>query len=162
MFMGIFEHVSEIGEERCPGFFDVFPTIAFDEDKTYLKKEMAAVADKHGKVYQDLLEGYLKMFRVKDAGIGIGYGIGMAFGPEETCHEYFQDIASTIFKAYFQIVEKRKDEKPTSDQMNIMFEQRADWVRYTFLENRFFQGGVQLGVPPESFMIHMLPPAVKF
>jgi hypothetical protein len=43
-----------------------------------------------------------------------------------------------------------------------MHAQRREWVRYTFMENRFFQGGVKLGVPPEAFMIHMLPPRVIF
>jgi len=35
-------------------------------------------------------------------------------------------------------------------------------VKFVFMENRFFKGGVQLGVPAESFMLHMLPPMVRF
>ncbi len=162
LFMAVFEHVSEQGEERCPGYFDVYPTIPFDEDKEYLKTEMAAVAAQHGKEYQDLTEGYKRMFQVKEAGTGIGYGAGMAFRPEETDAAYFKAAATSIFNAYFHLVEKRKSTEPSPEQMEKMFTQRAEWARFTFMENRFFQGGVQLGVPPECFMLHMLPPLVKF
>jgi hypothetical protein len=43
-----------------------------------------------------------------------------------------------------------------------MYRFRSEWVKFTFTDNRFYQGGVQLGVPAESFMLHMLPPSVKF
>jgi len=162
MFMGVFEHVSEKGFERCPGFFDVYPVIPIDEDREYLKREMESVAKKHGRKYEHLLEGYLKMFQVKEAGTGVGYGIGIAFGPEEDNSKCFQDAAEAIFQAYFHIVEKRKKEKPTPEQIEEMFKKRAEWVKFTFTENRFYSGGVMLGVPPESFMLHMLPPLVKF
>ena len=162
LFMGVFEHVSEIGKEHSPGFYDIYPTIPYVEDKEYAKKEMEAVAEKHGKSYQDLTEGYKRMFQVKEAGMGVGYGVGMAFGPEEEDSEYFHDAASSIFKVYFHLVEKRKDENPTPEQVDQMFKQRAEWVRFTFMENRFFQGGIKFGAPPESFMLHNLPPLVKF
>ena len=67
-----------------------------------------------------------------------------------------------IFDSYFHIADKRKDEKPSREQVDEMFRQRADLVRYTFMDNRFFQGGLSMGVPPESFMLHNLPPVVKF
>ena len=162
LFMGVFEHVSEKGKEHSPGYYDIYPTIPYDEDKEYLKKEMEAVAAKHGKSYQDLVEGYKRMFQVKEAGTGIGYGVGMAFRPEEEDFEYFQDAASSIFQAYFHLVEKRNTMEPLPEQLDEMFKQRAEWVRFTFLENRFFQGGIKLGVPTECFMLHMLPPLVKF
>ena len=162
MFMGVFEHVSEKGEEHCPGFFDVYPTIPFDEDREYLRTEMAGTAKKHGKVLAHLEEGYLKMFQAKEAGTGVGYGIGIAFGPEEHDFAYFEAGSSSILQAYFTLVEKRKDMKPSPAHFEEMFKKRAEWVRFTFGENRFYQGGVMLGVPPESFLLHMLPPLVKF
>jgi len=162
LFMGVFEHVSEKGKKHSPGYYDIYPTIPYDEDKEYVKKEMEAVAAKHGKSYQDLVEGYKRMFQVKETGTGIGYGVGMAFRPEEEDFKYFQDAASSIFQAYFHLVEKRKTTEPSPEQVDEMFKKRAEWVRFTFLENRFFQGGIKLGVPTECFMLHMLPPLVKF
>ena len=162
MFMGVFEHVSEEGKKHTPGFYDIYPTIPFDEDKEYLKKEMGAVAEKHGKNYQDLAEGYKRMFQVEEAGTGVGYGVGMSFRPEEEDFNYFHDAATTIFKAYFQLVKKRNEKKPTQKQIDTMFSQRIEWVRFNFMENRFFQGGIKFGAPAESFMLHNLPPVVKF
>ena len=162
IFMGVFEHVSEQGLERCPGFFDVYPTIAYDEDREFIKKKMEAVTKKHGRIYSDLQQGYLKMFELKEARSGIGYGVGIAFGPEEENAACFEDAAQEIYAAYFQLVEKRKDLKPAADDIIRMQEQRREWVRYTFMDNRFFKGGVMLGVPHESFMLHMLPPSVTF
>jgi hypothetical protein len=162
LFMGVFEHVSEQGFERCPGFFDVFPIIAYEEDRQMVKQKMAAVMKKHGRVYQGLEEGYLKMFQLKEAGSGIGYGVGVAFGPEEENATCFEDTAQEIFTAYFNLVDTRKNQQPAAADIERMHAQRREWVRYTFMENRFFQGGVKLGVPPEAFMIHMLPPSVIF
>ena len=162
IFMGVFEHVSEQGLERCPGFFDVFPTIAYEEDRQLIKQKMEAIMKKHGRTYQGLEEGYLKMFQLKEAGSGIGYGVGVAFGPEEENATCFEDTAQEIFTAYFNLVDTRKNQKPSAADIETMHAQRREWVRYTFMENRFFQGGVKLGVPPEAFMIHMLPPAVIF
>jgi coproporphyrinogen III oxidase len=162
MFMGVFEHVSEKGLEHSPGYFDVYPTIPYDEDREYVRREMEATAKKHGKKYEAIVEGYKKMFEVKDTLTGIGYGVGIAFGPEEEDFEYFHEAATSIFNSYFHLVEKRKDMKPSPLQIEEMFKKRAEWVRFTFLENRFYQGGTKLGVPHECFMLHMLPPLVKF
>jgi len=162
IFMGVFEHVSEQGLERCPGFFDVYPTIAYDEDRDFIKLKMEAVTKKHGRIYSDLQQGYLKMFELKEARSGIGYGVGIAFGPEEENAACFEDTAREIHAAYFHLVDKRKDLKASADDIIRMQEQRREWVRYTFMDNRFFKGGVALGVPPEAFMIHMLPPSVCF
>jgi len=162
LIMGVFEHVSEQGVEHSPGFYDIYPVIAYDEDKEYVKKEMEAVSRKYSKSYQDLSEGYKKMFQVKEAGTGIGYGVGMAFGPEESDFEYFHDAASSIFQIYFHLVDKRNSIEPSPKQTDEMIKKRAEWVRFTFMENRFFQGGIKQGIPPECFMLHMLPPMVKF
>jgi coproporphyrinogen III oxidase len=162
IFMGVFEHVSEQGLEHCPGFFDVYPTIAYDEDRDFIKQKMEAVTKKYGRTYSDLQQGYLKMFELKEARSGIGYGVGIAFGPEEDNAACFEDAAREIYVAYFELADRRKDLKASADDIARMQEQRREWVRYTFMDNRFFKGGVALGVPPEAFMIHMLPPTVCF
>ena len=74
MFMGVFEHVAEKGLERHPAYFDVYPMVPFEEDRKYLQDRIGAVCRKHGRTYPDLPESYLKMFRLKEAGIGVGYG----------------------------------------------------------------------------------------
>ena len=102
------------------------------------------------------------MFRLKEAGIGVGYGVGLALTPEEENTQFFEDAANAIFEAYMTLVNKRKESSYTDEQVLAMDRFRAEWTRFVFSDNRFYQGGVQMGVPPESFMIHMLPPTVKF
>lgn len=161
-FMGVYEHVSEIGKEHTPGYYDIYPTVPFDEDRAYARKEMEAIAKKHGRNYEDLRDGYKRMFQAEEAGTGVGYGAGMAFRPEEDNFDYFHDAASTMFTLYFQLVDKRKDGKPLPEHIKEMFKQRAEWIRFNFMENRFFQGGIKFGAPAESFMLHFFPPVVKF
>jgi coproporphyrinogen III oxidase len=162
LIMGVYEHVSEIGKEHTPGYYDIYPVISFEEDRIYARREMEAVAKKHGKALPDLEEGYKKMFQLKKAGTGVGYGVGMAFEPEEEDFAYFQDAALAMFTVYVTLVDKRKSMAPTAEQVDAMFRQRAEWIRFNFMENRFFLGGMQFGAPPESFMLHNLPPVVKF
>lgn len=162
MFMGVFEHVDEKGLEHHPAYFDIYPVVPFDEDRSYFQEVIGAVCKKYGRNYPDLPESYLEMFRLKEAGIGVGYGVGLALMPEEDDHDYFMDVACAVQEAYFKVVERRKNEPFSPEQLEQMNEFRKLWVKFIFMDNRFFSGGVQLGVPPESFMIHMLPPSVRF
>lgn len=162
MLMGVFENVREKGLEHCPCYFDVYPAVPFDEDKLYLDTAMSAVCKKYGRHFPNLPKGYLDMFQVKDAGIGVGYASGMALDPEEDNAALFNDAARTVLSSYFTLVDKRKDAAYADRHADEMFRFRAAWVQFIFRENRFFQGGVSLGAPIESFMLHMLPPTVKF
>ncbi len=162
MFMGVYEHVSEEGKEHTPGYYDIYPATPFEEDRVYAQKEMEAVAKKHGRNFEPLAEGYKRMFQAKEVGSGVGYGVGMAFRPEEENFDYFHDASNTMFDIYFALVDKRKDMEFSPVHLDAMFKQRAEWVRFNFMDNRFFQGGIQFGVPPEYFMLHFIPPVVKF
>lgn len=162
MLMGVFEHVAEKGLEHHPAYFDVYPMVPLEEDKTYLQERIGAICKKHGRTYPDLPESYLKMFRLKEAGIGVGYGAGLSLGPEEDNAQFFEDAANAVFDAYMSLIDKRKKSSYSDEQIQAMDRFRAEWTRFVFSDNRFYKGGVQLGVPPESFMIHMLPPTVKF
>ena len=162
MFMGVFEHVDEKGLEHHPAYFDIYPVVPFEEDRNYFQEVIGAVCKKYGRTYPDLPESYLKMFQLKEAGIGVGYGVGLSLMPDEDDHDYFMDVACAVQEAYFEVVERRKNEPFSPEQLEQMNEFRKLWVKFIFMDNRFFSGGVQLGVPPESFMIHMLPPSVKF
>jgi coproporphyrinogen III oxidase len=162
MFMGVFEHVDEKGLEHHPAYFDIYPVVPIEEDKQYFQEVIGTVCKKYDRKYPDLPESYLEMFRLKEVGIGVGYGVGLSLMPDEKDHDYFMDVASAIREAYFEIVERRKNAPYTRKQVEEMNEFRKLWVKFIFMDNRFFSGGVQLGVPPESFMIHMLPPSVRF
>jgi len=162
MFMGVFEHVDEKGLEHHPAYFDIYPVVPFEEDRNYFQEVIGAVCKKYGRKYPDLPESYLEMFQLKEAGIGVGYGVGLSLMPEEDDHDYFMDVACAVQEAYFEVVERRKNEPFSPEQLEQMNEFRKLWVKFIFMDNRFFSGGVQLGVPPESFMIQMLPPSVKF
>lgn len=162
MFMGVFENVQEQGLEHCPCYFDVYPAVSFEEDRQLLAQDMGAVCKQYGLTYPDLPEGYLKMFQLKDAGIGVGYATGMALGPEEDNLKLFEDVAYAARRSYFAVVDKRRNAASTAAHIEAMHGFRAKWVNFIYRENRFFQGGVGLGVPVESFMLHMLPPTVRF
>jgi len=162
MLMAVFERVDEKGLVHHPGFFDIYPLVPFEEDRKYLQEQIGSVCRKYGRTYPDLPASYLKMFRLKEAGIGIGYAAGLSLMPDETNHDFFMDAAEAIFNAYFTLAEKRKNSPYSPEQIEQMNRFRSEWVKFTFMDNRFFQGGVSLGVPPKSFMLHMLPPSVRF
>jgi coproporphyrinogen III oxidase len=162
MFMGVFEHVAEQGVEHCPNFFDVFPVVPIEEDRQYLQAELGAIFKKYQRPYPDLPKSYLDMFRLKEAGAGVGYCAGMALPPSEDNFEFFRETATAIQRLYIGIVQKRRSMPYTQEHVAAMQRLRTEWARYTFMDNRFFKGGISLGVPPESFMIHMLPPSVRF
>jgi len=162
MFVGVFEHVAEEGAERCPNFFDVFPAVPIEADRQFLQAEMGAIFKHYKRPYPDLPGSYLEMFRLKEAGAGLGYCAGMALPPREDNFEFFRETALAIHRLYFEIVHNRRSSPYAPEHRAAMQRLRREWTRYTFMDNRFFQGGIALGVPPESFMLHMLPPSVIF
>jgi|GEM_PF-644950 len=162
MLMAVFENVQEQGVEHCPCYFDIFPVIQFDEDRLLLEKEIGAACRKHNRTYPNLPFGYLKMFRLKEPGVGVGYAAGVALEPEEDNQNLFEDIALAAHRSYFELVDRRAPLEVTTVQKQEMHAFRARWVDFIYRENRFFKGGIELGVPVESFMLHMLPPTVCF
>lgn len=162
MLIGGFEHISEKGEEHYPGYFDLCSSITYDEDKEYIKREITAVAENHDKSYQELVDRYQKIFSARELSTGIGSGGGVAFDEEEQNYEFTRGVALALYRTYFKIVDKRKNMIILPEQSEVMFKKRADWVRYIFMEDAFFLGGIKLGIPTECFMLHLLPPMVKF
>lgn len=162
MLTAVFEQIQEQGELRCPCFFDVYPVVSYQEDRLDLHKLLAAVCKKYGRAYPDLPESYLKMYQVQEPGLGVGYGIGLALSGQETAQDFYAEAAHAILRGYFQIVDRRKESVFTQKQAADMQAYRSDMVKFVFMENRFFKGGVQLGIPAESFMLHMLPPTARF
>jgi len=162
MLTAVFEQILEKGERHCPCFFDVYPVVSYQEDRLDLYKQIGAVCKKHDRMYPDLPESYMSMFQVSEPGMGVGYGAGLALSGQETHQEFYGDAALAIFSAYFQLVDRRKDAPHTQQQIADQQAYRAEMVKFVFMENRFFKGGVQLGVPAEGFMLHMLPPSARF
>jgi coproporphyrinogen III oxidase len=162
MLCAVFEQIREQGELRCPCFFDVYPVVSYQEDRLDLHKLLAAVCKKFGRPYPDLPESYLKMYQVQEPGMGVGYGIGLALSGQEKAQDFYTEASRALFSGYFQIIDRRKDSVSTQHQVADMDAYRSDMVKFVFMENRFFKGGVQLGIPAESFMLHMLPPTARF
>lgn len=158
----VFEQIQEQGHEHCPCFFDVYPVVSFQEDRLDLNKQLGAVCRKHDRMYPDLPESYMSMFQVSEPGMGVGYGSGLALSGQETNQALYADAAQALHSAYFHLVDRRKDAPCTQQQCADLAAYRAALVQFVFMDNRFFKGGVQLGVPVESFMLHMLPPSVRF
>lgn len=162
MLTAVFEQIQEQGKAHCPCFFDVYPVVSYQEDRLDLFKQLGAVCKKHDRPYPDLPESYMSMFQAAEPGLGVGYGAGLALSGQENNQALFSDAAQALCSAYFQLVERRKDAPYTRQQSTDLLAYRADLVKFVFMDNRFFRGGVQLGVPVESFMLHMLPPSVRF
>ena len=55
LLMGVYEHVSEIGKEHTPGYYDIYPVVPFDEDKAYALKEMKAVSKNYTRIEKNVL-----------------------------------------------------------------------------------------------------------
>ena len=88
------------------------------------------------------------MFELKEAGSGVGYGVGIAFGPEEQNAACFEDAAREIHAGLLSAGGQKKRAQSRRGYIARMQEQRREWVRYTFMDNRFFKGGVMLWAFP--------------
>ena len=162
MLTAVFEQVHERGERHCPCFFDVFPAVAYQEDRIDLFSGIGAVCKKHGRLYPDLPESYMRMVQVSEPGMGVGYGAGLALTGAESDQVFYADAANALLHSYFHIVDKRKNIPFTHQHMEDLESYRSALAAFNFMDNRFFKGGIKLGVPAESFILHMMPPVVRF
>jgi coproporphyrinogen III oxidase len=86
--------------------------------------------------------------------MGVGYGIGLALSGQETDQGFYDEASQAVFNGYFQVVDRRKDSVYTQQQVADMQAYRSDMVKFVFMENRFFKGGVQLGMHNPANLEH--------
>ena len=148
------------------GGFDLTPYYGFGEDARYWHETAKIACDGFG---QDTYSKYKKWcdeyfylkHRQEPRGIGGLFYDDLNEWGFETCFSFMQSVGDQFLKAYFPIVERRKDTEYSDRERNFQLYRRGRYVEFNLIYDRGTLFGLQSGGRTESILMS-LPPLVRW
>ena len=153
------------GTSTLGGWLDVLPAAMSQEDLDYLRGEMDKIYSKFGidgTPHREMVcKGGTqenKKWRRRPACVGGSfYGKNLMSVTEEN-FQLMTEAYEKFLGAYLTIIERRKDDPYTEEDLAVQDAMRLNW-----LEDRFYADPYTTNVTPyEAWSLYSLPPSVKF
>ena len=144
------------------GGFDLTPTYGFTEDCVHWHQCAKDVCDRYGEtVYMTFKKWCDDYFFIKHRNEPRGIG-GLFFDDlnewgEETCFNFFTDVANQYIKAYRPIVSKRKNIPYSEEQKQFQLYRRGRYAEFNLIYDRGTAFGLQSGGRVESILMSLPP-----
>ncbi len=148
------------------GGFDLTPYYGFKEDARHWHETSKAACDGFGEdsyaKYKKWCDEYFYLkHRQEPRGIGGLFYDDLNEGGFESCVNFMQSVGDHFLKAYFPIVERRKDTKYGERERNFQLYRRGRYVEFNLVYDRGTLFGLQSGGRTESILMS-LPPLVRW
>ena len=145
------------------GGTDIYPYFPNQEDHDLFADRMQQLCKHHGLDYEALRKVRADFFKSKYRKVNVGSHAGIYFFQlEEDKLPFFKDMAETFFKAYSEVVEKRKNTNYSQDDIEHKMKVHGEWVQWTLLEDDGTKFGLEKGIPLDALLGSILPPLAKF
>jgi coproporphyrinogen III oxidase len=156
----------EDGTSGASGWLGVMPGTRVEEDMDYLKETMDAVFAKHDKdasLYRQLIckgtEDTIAEFRRNPACVGASfYGPPVYRESAEKSFEFLAEAYESFTDAYFDSIERRKDDPVTEEDIAAQKRMRMEWLVDQLFSDPFASGSV----PFEVWSFGNLGPVIHF
>ena len=158
------------GSSSIGGFLDVLQTAHKKEDLAFMKQALDEVYEKYGidpEPHRKLSnEGHdeddpLTMDssrRRRTTMVGGSFYLAPLPSVNEESFSFITEAYETMLSSYLEVVERRKDDSYTDEDLAAQDAMRKNW-----LEDRFFADPFTSSVTPyEAWSLYSLPPDVKF
>ena len=148
------------------GGFDLTPYYGFDEDvihwHTQAKNACMPFGEDVYPKYKKWCDEYFYMkHRKEPRGVGGLFFDDLSGDDFERNFAFMQSIGNTFSKAYFPIVERRKDSPFGEKERNFQLHRRGRYVEFNLIYDRGTLFGLQSGGRTESILMSM-PPEVRW
>ena len=148
------------------GGFDLTPYYGFDEDvihwHTQAKNACLPFGEDVYPKYKKWCDEYFYMkHRKEPRGVGGLFFDDLSGDDFERNFAFMQSIGNTFSKAYFPIVERRKDSPFGEKERNFQLHRRGRYVEFNLIYDRGTLFGLQSGGRTESILMSM-PPEVRW
>ena len=148
------------------GGFDLTPYYGFDEDvihwHTQAKNACLPFGEDVYPKYKKWCDEYFYMkHRKEPRGVGGLFFDDLSGGDFERNFAFMQSVGNTFSKAYFPIVERRKDSPFGEKERNFQLHRRGRYVEFNLIYDRGTLFGLQSGGRTESILMSM-PPEVRW
>lgn len=148
------------------GGFDLTPYYGFDEDVIHWHSEAKNACAPYGESvypkYKKWCDEYFYMkHREEPRGVGGLFFDDLNEGGFEQNFAFMQSVGNAFSKAYFPIVERRKDVSFGERERNFQLHRRGRYVEFNLIYDRGTLFGLQSGGRTESILMSM-PPEVRW
>ena len=148
------------------GGFDLTPYYGFDEDvihwHTQAKNACLPFGEDVYPKYKKWCDEYFYMkHRKEPRGVGGLFFDDLSGDDFERNFAFMQSVGNTFSKAYFPIVERRKDSPFGEKERNFQLHRRGRYVEFNLIYDRGTLFGLQSGGRTESILMSM-PPEVRW
>ncbi len=159
----------KVGEESIwwfGGGFDLTPYYGFDEDVIHWHSEAKNACAPYGEnvypKYKKWCDEYFYMkHREESRGVGGLFFDDLNEGGFDKSFAFMQSVGNAFSKAYFPIVERRKDVPFSEIERNFQLHRRGRYVEFNLIYDRGTLFGLQSGGRTESILMSM-PPEVRW
>jgi len=148
------------------GGFDLTPYYGFDEDVIHWHSEAKNACEPYGEnvypKYKKWCDEYFYMkHREESRGVGGLFFDDLNEGGFDKSFAFMQSVGNAFSKAYFPIVERRKDVPFSEIERNFQLHRRGRYVEFNLIYDRGTLFGLQSGGRTESILMSM-PPEVRW
>jgi len=148
------------------GGFDLTPYYGFDEDVIHWHTEAKNACAPFGKdvypKYKKWCDEYFYMkHREEPRGVGGLFFDDLSGDNFDQSFAFMQSVGDAFSKAYFPIVERRKDTPFGNRERNFQLHRRGRYVEFNLIYDRGTLFGLQSGGRTESILMSM-PPEVRW
>jgi coproporphyrinogen III oxidase len=148
------------------GGFDLTPYYGFDEDVVHWHSEARNACLPFGDdvypKYKKWCDEYFYMkHREEPRGVGGLFFDDLNEGGFDQSFAFMQSVGDAFSKAYFPIVERRKDVPFSERERNFQLHRRGRYVEFNLIYDRGTLFGLQSGGRTESILMSM-PPEVRW
>jgi coproporphyrinogen III oxidase len=144
------------------GFLDAAPVAARRDDLTFLQTKIRKVTEKYGQQYETLRAKLKDMYRMEswDKAMNAEIGIRLELGSDQS--KLVREAGLTWLESYFEVAEKRKQERFTEKQRALMYTVRARIMEYYLLQDISVKVAQKLGVPLEALSLAHFAPVIRY
>ena len=149
------------GNSAIAGYMDYTPGTWIDEDITYMKRAVDQVFEQHDhdvEHYRQILYKDYHKDKLQAACIGAAFYVRPMLDINEANMSFVQKAHETFVKAYLEVLDKRKEEPFTEDDLSKQAGMRKRW-----LEDHLFSDPFTMHVVPyDVWSFADAPPVVTF
>ena len=152
-----------VGKTIFAGGTDLFPYVEEQEAIETFSSHIHQLCRNHRQDYKALRNARANFFRSKYTGRNVGSHTGIYFfWLDQEDFPFFQDMASTFFQAYAEIISKRTALHVSAQERARMLSEHGQWVQWILLEDAGTRFGLDKGIPAEALLGAILPPLAAF
>jgi len=148
--------------DKFEGMLDIVPVAAHEEDMNFMADGLTKVIAKHGEDHETLRKKVQNLYKMDQWEKGINAGIGIYLDLTLEQFDLLKEAGFQWIASYFTIVEKRKKETATSEEVVLMDSARARIMEYYFLGGMSISVAQKIGVPLEALTLGTIAPTLRY